>query len=102
MAYSHPQHGNTAEAARLRKEVGKRLKALREAVDKTQREVADECGFDYYTMISQIEGGKTRVPPTAMASYAKALKMDGKDFGKLILQYYDPIMFQLLFGKVDA
>jgi len=82
---------------RLRAEVGKRLRTMREAVEKTQREVAAEVGFDYYTMVSQIENGKTRIPPSQVVSYAKALRIPPKEFAKLLMQYYDPLMFEILF-----
>lgn len=97
MSYSHQQHGQGEAAKLLRKEAGKRLKAMREAAGLTQRELAQKVGFEYYTMISQIEGGKTRMPPQQIAANAKAVQMPVKDFAKVIMQYYDPIMFEILF-----
>lgn len=97
MAFTHPQSLATEEATRLRKAVGAKLKALREAVGKTQREVANDCGFEYYTMVSQIESGKTRVPPMQMVPYAKSLGIPTKEFAKLMMQHYDPIMFEILY-----
>lgn len=99
MTYSNPQQGAGEEAKKLRQDVGRKLKALREAVGKTQRDIANEVGFDYYTMISQIENGKTRVPPLQMAAYARALQVTPADFGRLLLSHYDPPMFKLLFEK---
>lgn len=97
MAYSHPQFGGGEETARLRKEAGARLKAMREAVGKTQRDIAKEVGFDYYTMVSQIEAGKVRVPPLQMVSYAKSLNVKPKDLAKQLMQFYDPVTFEILF-----
>lgn len=99
MTYSHPQQGSAAEAAVLRKEAGSYLKGLREAAEKTQRDVANEVGFEYYTMVSQIEGGKIRLPPAHLTSYAKALKVDPVEMTKRLLSYYDPLTFDVLFGK---
>lgn len=100
MTFSNPQQGSGEEAKRLRLAIGKRLKEMREASGKTQRELANELGIDYYTMISQIEGGKTRVPPMQMSKYAKALGVAPQEFGKLLLRHYDPYMFDLLFGQL--
>lgn len=97
MAFTHPQQGSGEEAKRLRKEVGQKLKEMREAVEKTQKDIAQELGFEYYTMVSQIEGGKTRVPPTSMVAYAKALRVPVKEFAQLLMQHYDPLMFEILF-----
>lgn len=97
MAFTNPQQGAGEEAKRLRKEVGVLLKEMRESVQKTQRDVANECGFDYYTMVSQIEGGKTRVPPAQIPAYAKALRIPVKDFAKTLMKHYDPLMFEILF-----
>lgn len=97
MAFTHPQQGGAEESKRLRKEVGQKLKTMREAVEKTQKDIAQELGFEYYTMVSQIEGGKTRVPPTAMVAYAKALRIPPKELARLLMQYYDPLMFEILF-----
>ena len=102
--YTHPQHGDLSlaaknEAAHLRKEVGKKLKELRQDVELTQRDLADKVGMAYYTMISQIENGKTRVPPEAMEKYAEALKVPKPEFGKLLLRHYDPKTYWMIFEE---
>lgn len=97
MSYSHPQQGSAAEAAALRKKAGEHLKNLRMAVEKTQRDVANDCGFEYYTMISQIEAGRTRVPPQQLVAYAKSLKVSPKKLVKDLMQWYDPVTFEILF-----
>ena len=95
--YTHPQY-DREQAKQRRKEVGQWLRKKRLEIEKTQRDVASEVGFAYYTMISQIETGHTRVPPEAMESYAKALKVEPKDFVKTLMYYYDPVTWQVLFG----
>jgi len=75
------------------------LKRMLLDVRKTQREVANDLGLEYYTMISQMEAGKARVPPDQMRDYAKSLRVPVKDFTKQLMQYYDPITFELLFGR---
>ena len=97
MVFTNPQQGSGEEAKRLRKEAGDMLKKMREAVEKTQRDVANEVGFDYYTMVSQIENGKTRVPPSQLVAYAKSLRIPPKELAKKLMRYYDPVMFEILF-----
>jgi transcriptional regulator with XRE-family HTH domain len=82
-----------------RREGGRWLKKVREAAGITQREVAAVCSFDYYTIISQIEAGKARIPPDRYAAYARALKMEPQDFVKELLRYYDPDAYRILWPK---
>lgn len=96
--FTHPQQ-DRENVKKLRKEVGKWLRTKRLEVEKTQREVAGEVGFAYYTMISQLETGHTRVPPEAMERYAKALKISPKAFATTMVYYYDPVTYRLLFEK---
>lgn len=98
MAFSHPQQGNP-DAAALRKEAGEYLRRLRAKAELTQNELAKLLGFEYYTMISQVEGGKTRVPPDKMQKWAEALNVDVRTFAKTLLRFYDPHMWNLLFGS---
>ena len=95
--YTHPQY-DREQAKQRRKEVGQWLRKKRLEIEKTQRDVAAEVGFAYYTMISQIETGHTRVPPEAMEDYAKSLKIEAKDFVKTLMYYYDPVTWKVLFG----
>lgn len=98
--YTHPQY-DRHEAKQRRKEVGQWLKQRRLEVEKTQREVAQDVGFDYYTMISQIETGHTRIPPEAMEKYAKSLQINDKEFVKTLMYYYDPVTWKILFGPKE-
>ena len=94
---SNPLQGRGEEAKRLRQQVGQRLKEMRLLVSKTQRDVAQDVGFEYYTMISQIEGGKARLPPEQIEAYAKSLDQPLQPFAKMLLQYYDPVTYRLIF-----
>ncbi|MGG7564712.1 helix-turn-helix domain-containing protein [Rhodovulum sp. DZ06] len=100
MTLTHPQHGfNPEQVAELRKTLGETLQDRRKDLGMTQHELAQEVGFTYYTMISQIELGRTRIPPDKLKDYARALQMDPEDFGKLCLAHYDPYMHELLYGR---
>lgn len=98
MTYSHPL-GHHPDAATLRKRAGRYLKDLRTEAGLTQQEVAKVLGLDYYTMVSQIENGKTRVPPDKLLPWAKALNAEPAEFGRELLRFYDPFMWTLLFGR---
>lgn len=100
MAYSHPLASHP-DAKELRKEAGAYIKKLREAAGLTQQQVAKAVGMDYYTMISQVEGGKTRVPPDKQLEWARALQVEPKAFATRLLMFYDPYTWQLLFGKEE-
>ncbi|MFC7331757.1 helix-turn-helix domain-containing protein [Rhodocista pekingensis] len=88
-----------SETDRLRREGGAELKRLREQCGLTQRELANRVGFDYYTFIAQIEGGRGRLPPDRYQSYADALGVPHQDFARLMLRYYEPVTYRLLFGE---
>lgn len=98
MSYTHPLSGNP-NAASLRREAGRYIRRAREKAGLTQQQVAKALGMDYYTMISQIELGKGRVPPDKLQMWAEVLGCDSREFGKKLLSYYDPYMWQLLFGQ---
>ena len=96
--YTHAQHGQLTqeEVKRLRKEAGAYLKDLRKAADLTQNALATNVGFDYYTMVSQIENGKVRLPPERLLAYAHAVGVSPKDLAWNTLKYYDPMTYEAL------
>lgn len=98
MTYTHPLGGHP-DAALLRKRAGSYLKDLRTSAGLTQQEVAKALGLDYYTLVSQIECGKARVPPDKMLQWAKVVNADPAKFGRELLRFYDPFMWTLLFGS---
>lgn len=99
MAYSNPQQGvDVQEVRRLRKKAGEILRHMRISIGKTQRDVAADLELDYYTMISQIESGKGRVPPTQIEAYAKSLKVEPRELAIRLMEFYDPINYDLIFN----
>lgn len=98
MSYSHTLTGNP-DAAQLRKEAGKYLKGLREAAGLTQQELAKLVGLEYYTFVSQVENGKTRVPPEKQRAWAKAVGMTSHTFSKRLQNFYDPFGWDAMWGK---
>jgi transcriptional regulator with XRE-family HTH domain len=96
--YQHPQFGqSTAEIQMLRQQAGRWLRSLRERAGMSQRELAKAVGFEYYTFISQLEGGRGRLPPAQYVAFAEALDIPLHDFVKTLMRYYDPITYYALF-----
>jgi len=87
-----------AESKANRKRGGLMLKSLRNQMGYTQRELAEKCELDYYTFISQIEAGVGKIPPQKLKIFASALGVKPMAFAREILKYYDPVMFEILFG----
>lgn len=99
MTYIHPKTGTAEIAERRRREAGQILADMRRSVDKTQKDIAKEIGIEYYTMISQIESGKVRLPPAQIIPFAQAVQTNRKKLAKMLLYYYEPEMYEALFDR---
>lgn len=51
-----------AEAKRLRKELGTFVRLARVNKDMTQKQLADKLGLEFYTFVSSVENGASRIP----------------------------------------
>ena len=87
------------EARQLRKEAGDWLKQRRADAGLSQVDLAARLGLKYYTFISQVENGFSRVPTEAMEAWATQLGLEPAAFAKHLLLYYEPELHRLLFGK---
>ena len=83
----------------LRKQAGIWLRARRTELGLSQRELARRVKVEYYTFISQIEAGRGRVPAERLSDWSKALEMDPKEFAVNIMRYYDPYVYEMVFGS---
>jgi transcriptional regulator with XRE-family HTH domain len=83
----------------LRKEAGRWLRGLRESKGLSQRDLAQITGTEYYTFVSQLETGRGRIPPENYLEWATALGVEPKVFVKTLMQYYDPVTYDILFPK---
>jgi transcriptional regulator with XRE-family HTH domain len=96
------QNGRTAaavpEARLLRKQAGNWLKARRAEAGLSQVDLAARLGLKYYTFVSQVENGFSRVPTETMEAWALALGVSPADFARYLLVYYEPELHRLLFG----
>lgn len=59
-------------------------------IDKTQREVAEACGFDQPQIITLFKQGRTKVPLDRVGPLAKALDVDPAHLLRLAMQEYLP------------
>lgn len=99
MAITDKKVSNPGDVAELRKEAGLWLRGKRESVGLSQRELAIEVGFEYYTFISQIESGRGRVPAERYEKYAEAFRMSPRDFALTMLRFNDPHTYRMIFGS---
>src|SRR5882757_2800164 len=86
------------EARQLRKQAGDWLKQRRADAGLSQADLAAKLGLKYYTFISQVENGFSRVPTETMAAWATELGLEPAAFAKHLLLYYEPELHRLLFG----
>ena len=91
--------GNTVpEARQLRKLAGDWLKLRRADAELSQADLAARLGLKYYTFISQVENGFSRVPTEIMGAWARELGLEPAAFARHLLMCYEPEMHRLLFG----
>jgi len=89
---------NDAESAKRRKELGKYLRALRVGKEWTQVEAAKQLGYEWFTFITQVEGGHARVPTAAWERWADTYGVTVRDFAMKLLRHYDPHLYKIMKG----
>jgi transcriptional regulator with XRE-family HTH domain len=77
----------------LRKPAGLWLRELRENCGLSQRQLAAKVGAEYYTIISQFETGRGRIPPDRYLVWAAALSVEPQEFVRTLtlMSYDDPL-----------
>lgn len=90
---------NTQAAVKRRKQAGAYVRGLREHRGMTQVDLASALGYQYFTFISNIENGRSRIPPEDQRRWAETLGVPVKEFVKNLLRYYDPHVYAGLFGN---
>lgn len=58
------------------------------AIDKTQRQISEECGFDNPNIITMFKNGLTKLPINRIGSLAKALDVDPAYLLRLVMNEY--------------
>jgi transcriptional regulator with XRE-family HTH domain len=95
-----PPHRRTAKLTReLRSEAGRWLRELREKRGLSQRQLAARVGAEPYTLISQLEHGRGRIPPERYLVWAHALGVDPRKFVQALMPYYDPVTYSIIFNQ---
>ncbi len=89
------------EARVLRKQAGDWLKQKRAEAGLSQVDLAARLGLKYYTFISQVENGFSRVPTETMQAWATHLGLDPSAFARHLLVFYEPELHRLLFGTSE-
>jgi transcriptional regulator with XRE-family HTH domain len=97
--YGNPQRRTNSDVLGMRRDGGRWLRELRESAGLSQRELAHLVQTDYYTFVSQLENGRGRIPPDRYCAWARALKVEPREFVKTLMKYYDPVTFEILFGE---
>ena len=85
----------------MRKQAGDWLKLRRADAGLSQAALAERLGMKYYTFISQVENGFSRVPTEVMGAWASELGLEPAEFAKHLLLYYEPELYRLLFGEKE-
>lgn len=80
MTHSYPQRPTVAEF--LADQIA--------TIDKTQREIAEQCGFEHPNVITMFKNGSTKVPINRIAALAKALEVDPVYLLRLVMLEYMP------------
>lgn len=82
----------------LRKEGGRWLKARREAAGLSQRQLhALVAPTSPRTIVSSIENGRLSIPTERYEDWATALGLHPKVLTQVLIQFYDPILYSILF-----
>lgn len=100
--YVHARERAESSGQDLRKSAGLYLRELREKKGLSQRALANLVGAEYYTIVSQLETGRGRVPQECYEDWAKALDIDVRIFVKRLFSYYDPITYKILFESESS
>ena len=95
--YTHSRVNNDSALQELRKAAGAWLRELRERRGLSQRQLAKLVGTEYYTFVSQLETGRGRIPPDRYLDWAKALDVEPREFVRVLMRYYDPVTYAILF-----
>jgi len=84
-----------------RKRFGHKLKRHRESLQLTQMEMSKLTGQTYFTFISNVESGGTKIPSKDLRLWADALQVNINDFTKAYLCAVDQNLFECLFSSTD-
>lgn len=70
--------------------------------DKTQRQIAEECGFENPNVITMFKTGATKIPVNRIGAIAKALDVDPAYLLRLVLNEYLPDTWQSIEDIIEG
>jgi transcriptional regulator with XRE-family HTH domain len=97
--FSRSRGRSAKRTQKLRNKAGRLLRELREKRGLSQRDLARKVGAEYYTLISQLEHGRGRIPPDRYLVWANALEVEPREFVIGLMSYYDPVTYKIIFGR---
>lgn len=92
-------HDGSRARKRLRQEAGFYVRALRERLGLSQIDLSVRLGLSFNSFVSQVETGRSRIPTASMSEWATALEIDQKEFTKNMLRYYEPSLYEVIYGE---
>lgn len=84
--------------AELRRRFGAKVKAMRKHAGLTQLDVAAYMNYSYPASVSQVECGTNGLPPYDLGELAKCLRVNVQEFGRMYTYYYEPFVYECLWG----
>ena len=63
---------------------------------KSQKEIAEDIGYEKHNMITMLKQGKTRIPINKVPAMAKSLGVDKIHFLKLVMNEYMPAVWEAI------
>jgi len=72
------------------------------ASGKTQREIAEEAGFESVNMVTMLKQGRTKLPIERVPALANALGISPRYLMALVLQEYHPSAFRVIQEATSA
>jgi transcriptional regulator with XRE-family HTH domain len=100
--HGNPQTVAALRVQELRREGGRWLREQRERANLSQRQLAAKVGAEYYTLVSQLETGRGRMPSDEYVLWAEALQVSLNEFARAMLRFYDPVTYNILFEETDS
>jgi transcriptional regulator with XRE-family HTH domain len=82
----------------LRQQGGAWLQSKRKAAGLSQNELAKLVGAHSGMAVAAVEAGRVRISPSLYRPWAAALHLDAAEFVRTVMQYYDPIVYEILFN----
>ena len=83
-------------AKKHRISVAEYLTVLIDESEKTQRQIAEELGYENANIITMFKQGLTRIPLSMVGPIANALEIDAGDFLAMVMNEYMPATFKAL------